>query len=125
MLNGAHKLGSLQEGFMSASVQPRVTATKDLNMQVTTVKIRAVNAGDLQLPPRRWFDFLSYLDDIRIVEIKASNCKMGLRHFWFFFDGNGLSIPIKFHDAKTMGVVNFVTENGGPLLPPGGRFEFG
>ncbi|MCY1554932.1 hypothetical protein D9M68_915460 [compost metagenome] len=91
-----------------------------MDVEVTTLQVGLVDAGDFQLATIRGFYLLGDLDYVVVIEIQASHCIMGLGLEWFFLDGNGTLISIELNNAKTLRILDVVTEHGGTLADAGG-----
>ena len=46
VLDGADELGGFEERFVSAGVEPGVTAAEELDVEVAALEVGAVDAGD-------------------------------------------------------------------------------
>ena len=96
---------------MSTGIQPCKSLSQKLNIQLTFLKIDAVQVCDLKLASCTWFQILRILYNLVVVEVKTCYAVVAFRLCRFLFNGNSFSVPVKFYDSETLRIIYIVSEN--------------
>ena len=105
------KVGGIDKAFVGSCVEPGEALSEQFDMELIHLEIDAVEVCDLIFAARRGLEIFCKFDDAAVVEIKSGHTVIALGMFGLFFDGNGISVFVKFHDAEALGVVDLVAED--------------
>src|SRR5215208_7875519 len=105
--DGPHERGRIMKAVVSARIEPGVASSEFLDFEVAPPQIDAVDVGDLELTPRRWFDGFRDFDDVVVIEVKTGDCPVRLRPHRFLNDLDHLvRIRVEHDAAVALGIVD-------------------
>ena len=119
LLDGLDESCRFEERVVRAGVEPGHAASHELGMEVSKLKIAAVEVGDLEFVARGRLERAREVDDAVVIEVEAGDGEARLGLLWFFFEAKGATIAVHFNDTVALGVVNGIGKDGGPAVALG------
>lgn len=98
---------------VSSQAKPR---PQELHVQAPVLEVHVVQGGNLQLSPGGGLHPLGHLHHPAVVEIQTRDAVVGLGVLGLLLHGDHLAVFVKLHDAKALGVVDVIAEDGGAAL---------
>ena len=100
---------------MGSRIQPGKALTQQFHVQLLIFQINPVQIRDLQLPSGTGLQIFGVLHHPVIVEIQTCDAVIALGMLRLLFDGNGLSVVVKLHNAEPLRIVHVIAEHSGAL----------
>src|SRR5580704_7164081 len=125
MLYRSHELSGLQERVVSASVEPRITASKLDELQLFEAQIVPVYIADLEFTPGRRAQGGCYFEHGVVIKIESGDRPVGQELAGLLDNISGLVGIVEFEHGVTVGLADMMSEYGRALHSPGGFGEFG
>lgn len=102
-LERGNEIAGFQEAVGRSGIEPGIAAPHQGHAQAPLIQIDPVHIGDFQLPARRGFQVSRYIDDVRVIEIKAGYRPVGFRSGGLLLDGDGPDLLIELDDTVPFG----------------------
>jgi len=99
-----------------AGVQPGETPAEPVHPQLPAPQIFHVHIRYFQFPARGWFKAAGNCHHVIVVNVKPGHGVVAPGLPGFFLDGNCLPVPVEFHHAISLRVVDVITKNSRPAL---------
>src|SRR5215467_13390208 len=109
-------MARVDKGRVRTRIEPRETAAHDLDMQLPTFKVGAIDVSDLELPAGRRSELCGNVEDLVVVKIKASHGDVRPGLTGFFLNRYCAPPTIEFDHAVLLWGVHNIAKNRGPPL---------
>src|SRR5580704_1350811 len=125
MLYRSHELSGLQDRVVSASVEPRITASKLDDLQLFEAQIVPVYIADLEFTAGRRAQGGCYFKHCVVIKIELCDRPVGQELAGLLDNVGRLVGIIEFEHGVTVGLADMMSEYGRALHAPGGVDELG
>ena len=122
MLNDLDEEAGVQQGVVSAGIEPGGAATEDADVEIAADEVEAVEVGDLKFAARRGLEAAGEGGRLGVVEIEAGDGVVGFWMRGFFLKRKRAAGGVEFDHAVSAGLGYVVGEDGGARGALGGAF---